>query len=336
MTDKIEYLKNEMLTATDPWHKIDILNDLAWELRNLDAKQGFLLSKMAHEQATTGQFKEQPYQLGLAYSLRNLSYFNNLLGQFEVALSQGLAALALFEGIGQLKPTAETLYTIGQNYSALNDFKNALIYHQQALEITQAMADLASQRLTWQAMAEIYEQLGDYKAACNSYKQYCILEQKQSTTSPKSNPDSSLKTEILNLKQTQLNLTQNPATLPTDKALSDREQYYRSLLDNAPIAIMVVTINGHIIEANPTACTWLGLSSQNIQQYKIQHQFHEPANWTALLRLFKRDGQVENFLLDLATSKQTLSRFSVTLTRQPHPDGAVVNFQLFMIPYLDM
>ncbi len=83
--------------AANAYKKIDILNDLAWALSDIDMERAYKLSETAHALATVPDDGAPPYQAGIAYSLRTQGYLNQRWGHYPLGLSQLLKALALFE-----------------------------------------------------------------------------------------------------------------------------------------------------------------------------------------------------------------------------------------------
>ena len=70
MSNKVEKLEAELAATTTIEQKIDVLNALAWELRDQDTKRGLELAQTAFHLAKTGK-----YQKGLAESLVAQSQF---------------------------------------------------------------------------------------------------------------------------------------------------------------------------------------------------------------------------------------------------------------------
>ena len=77
--------------------KIDLLNELAWLLSDTDLKRAYALAETAYTLANADQGDEQPYPIGLAYSLRTQGFLNMRFDHYPLALTQLLQALPLVE-----------------------------------------------------------------------------------------------------------------------------------------------------------------------------------------------------------------------------------------------
>ena len=60
-------------------YMIDILNDLAWALRDTDLQRAYALSETAYTLASSPDDGAPPYEVGMAYSLRTQGYVNQRL-----------------------------------------------------------------------------------------------------------------------------------------------------------------------------------------------------------------------------------------------------------------
>ncbi len=72
MDDIVKQLETALKDTTDLRTKIDLQNDLAWELRDTDPERSRALSETAYQLATSGPFGEQVYSNGAIKSLRGL------------------------------------------------------------------------------------------------------------------------------------------------------------------------------------------------------------------------------------------------------------------------
>ncbi len=72
------------------------------------------------------------------------------------ALAKGLAARALFESTNDLPAKASVLNLIGRSYYVLGDYKQALDFHNQALEMTRAGGDQFQEAETQESISRTY------------------------------------------------------------------------------------------------------------------------------------------------------------------------------------
>ena len=91
MTETTKTLTPQIPTTTR--QEIDAINFEAWELKDDDPQQAFSLGTKAYQQSSGAE----PYSKGMAQSLSTLGYLNHYKGNFELALSQSLEAVALFK-----------------------------------------------------------------------------------------------------------------------------------------------------------------------------------------------------------------------------------------------
>lgn len=78
MTDDptAQELEARLENTNDPRTRIDILYELSWLIHLGDPQRGRSLAEQALELASSGDFKETPYLIGIAGSLRTLSVLN--------------------------------------------------------------------------------------------------------------------------------------------------------------------------------------------------------------------------------------------------------------------
>lgn len=135
MVDHIHDLEAKLQNVTETRVKIDLLTALAWELRDSDQDRLRRLSEQAHQLATTGEFSQEPYQPGIAASLRNLAFLNMINGNYKLAVSQSFQALAAVDSVSQPTLKIQLFNNIGATYTHLGNFAEALDYHLHALKI---------------------------------------------------------------------------------------------------------------------------------------------------------------------------------------------------------
>ncbi|MCB8942469.1 MAG: hypothetical protein H6658_01715 [Ardenticatenaceae bacterium] len=124
MAHKMDELDNLLSSVTDLSQKIDLLNHLAWELRERDRPYGLRLCEQAYSLA-----RESHYRKGLADSLALVGYFNHYKANYALALPQLLEAVALFEELNYLDRLPVTLTMVGMTYLRLGNYAEALPYH---------------------------------------------------------------------------------------------------------------------------------------------------------------------------------------------------------------
>jgi hypothetical protein len=93
MSNGIKDLETRLAEVTDPQTRINLLNDLAWELRDTDPERSHNLSETAYQLATSDPFEEQIYRNGVITSLRGLAHSSRRAGNLALSLSQSAQAL---------------------------------------------------------------------------------------------------------------------------------------------------------------------------------------------------------------------------------------------------
>ncbi|MBK8048227.1 MAG: tetratricopeptide repeat protein [Anaerolineales bacterium] len=189
------------LAALDPGAdalvRIDLLNELAWELSDTDSKRALSLSQRACELANDPPVGQAPYQTGIAYSLRTQGYVHARLGDNALGLSQLLQAQDLFEVLGYGDGLADVLDGIAGIYYHLNHFPEFLNYMHRQLEVAQRIDDKCRIANANNNLGAIYNSTGDTNRAIEM-----LLQNLQLATAPGYERIESL--ALLNLAETYL------------------------------------------------------------------------------------------------------------------------------------
>lgn len=177
-----------ILTATVD-KKIDLLNELAWLLSDIDMKRAYTLSETAYTLANAVYRDEQPYQIGIAYSLRTQGYLNMRFDHYALALTQLLQALPLLETLSRTDGLADVFDGIFCVYYQIGDLPEALALGYKQLAAAQQIQDrcriinaynnlaaiqmrmenYASANELWQQALQIAQEIGHTRVACMAY-----------------------------------------------------------------------------------------------------------------------------------------------------------------------
>ncbi|MGB0388085.1 MAG: tetratricopeptide repeat protein [Ardenticatenaceae bacterium] len=172
MSTKIETLEAQLAAAIQqgdafpPREKIDVMNDLAWEIRNVNVARALEMSQRAYELATVND-----YVKGQAYSLRNLSRCHNINSNYDVALLHGLESAELFKLIEDLNGLAHCYNILSQIEWELGDYSQALAYTLQFLELAQKMGNRRFEADALNNSGMVYARLNDLTNALKMLKQ---------------------------------------------------------------------------------------------------------------------------------------------------------------------
>lgn len=135
---------------------VDLMNELAWELRRSDVRRALALSQQAAEHSLA-----LSYRHGLAISLRNQGAFHMLQSSNQTAMARSFEALRLFEEMGDEQGQATTLNTLGNVYHALGDYSSALKTHLRSLKMKESIEDRKGLAQSLNNIGTVYHRLND-------------------------------------------------------------------------------------------------------------------------------------------------------------------------------
>jgi diguanylate cyclase (GGDEF)-like protein len=156
LSERIKELEQRITAGefADSFEKVDVLNDLAWELRNHDPTRALDLSTQSYQLSEACL-----YVKGMAVSLRNQGFCNLQLSNHQLALSKSQEALRLFEEMHDPPGQASALNGLGNAHHALGDYVNALEAHRQSLRIREEISDLQGQSASLDNIGIVYQRL---------------------------------------------------------------------------------------------------------------------------------------------------------------------------------
>ena len=154
MVDPIEKLEAQLAQANTLEQEVDLMNDLAWQIRAIDPVRTLDLSQTAYEMAL-----EHNYPKGKAYGLRNLARCFVKSGNYGEALLKGQASLSLFESMQDAGGIAQSMNLVGQIHWELGSYSEALGCTLQVLKLAQEMGDQATEADALNNSAMIYVEL---------------------------------------------------------------------------------------------------------------------------------------------------------------------------------
>jgi len=217
--------------------KIDIMNDLAWEMSDTDPAQAQSHAEKAHTLANSIGNGTEPYQLGIAYSLRTLGYLNQRLRDYPRGLTQLLAAQEIFESLN----------------------------HPDGISVAQsidAKSELSKGHLL---LSEIYQEQGDLSQALFHFKEYHSI--KESIFNDKADQrlqvlkvandteTSRKKAEVLQLRTVEL--TQE---ISEREPVKEQLRKLRRAVEQSGSTILITDLDGTIEFANPAFSKITGYS----------------------------------------------------------------------------
>ncbi|MCB2203838.1 tetratricopeptide repeat-containing sensor histidine kinase [bacterium] len=137
--------------------RVDVMNDLAWELRHNNPDEAFELALIAQRLADSLQYEE-----GLGWAYRNEGVVDYILGNYADAVTSNMKALRIFERLEDNNGIASCYLNIGVVHWQVDNHDDALRYFKDALKLNPA----AQQRATANAnIGLIYTERADYDQA---------------------------------------------------------------------------------------------------------------------------------------------------------------------------
>ena len=178
MVDKIKELETKLSSPTDVQTKIDLLNDLAWELRDTDPHRSRDLSETAHQLSTAAPFDQEVYRPGVIASLRGLAHSNRRAGNLTLALSQAMQALTYLESATLPSIETDILQNIAIILGSLGNYAEALEYGFKALGLAQSLGDHTREAHILSSIGVIYIHSKNIDASLDMFRQALQLERK--------------------------------------------------------------------------------------------------------------------------------------------------------------
>jgi tetratricopeptide (TPR) repeat protein len=178
MSERIFELEAQLATAAEANERIDLMNDLALELRFSDLERSITLSEQAVELAVQSEAQGLPCRPGRARGLHNLGIFYTQQGQYEKAINILSKALLMYEVTGDRKRIAEVLSSCGRVYIYLSDYPSALDYHMRALEISRDVEAKDVEATSLNNIGYLYITLSEWAKALTYLEQSLDLARK--------------------------------------------------------------------------------------------------------------------------------------------------------------
>ena len=135
---------------------VDLMNELAWELRWKDVRRALALSQQAAEHSLS-----LSYRRGLANSLHLQADVHMLQSSSLTAMARSLEALRLFEDMDDQQGQARVLNTLGNVYHSLGDYSNALKTHLRGLKMKESAENRKSLTRPFNTIGTVYHRLND-------------------------------------------------------------------------------------------------------------------------------------------------------------------------------
>jgi serine phosphatase RsbU (regulator of sigma subunit) len=163
-TEKISLLESAISTATDDKLKVDVINQLAFEIRNSDTQRSITLCKEAQKISSDINYSE-----GKAAALANEGFCYVQITNFELALEKSFEALQIFEKLKHEKGSALTHYNLCLVYQRIGNYSNGLDHITKSINISQKNNDGPEIARCMLQLGFLYAMLNDYPGAIECY-----------------------------------------------------------------------------------------------------------------------------------------------------------------------
>ena len=152
--------------------RIESLNAAARDMISIAPDEGMDYSKRAYLLATSNEFRNQPYQKGVADALFNMASFNLESGDATLAFTQAKEALQIYIDQHESVSHAVTLRLLGMIHVNINEYNKAMTSLLKAMEIARNLPDqrvmgeiLTTIGLTYLVSGEIEPAIDELKKA---------------------------------------------------------------------------------------------------------------------------------------------------------------------------
>ena len=166
MTHRSDYIKSRIAKTRDPKNKIDLLNQLAWELRYTDLEESGRCTDEAFQLS-----REKNYPRGRAYARLNLAVIHFLKSENREALEFLTRTLKYFEKNEKEKGFPVALTFAGNIYESFGDYETGLEYVQKALEKAKEIRFKEGEGEAQSVIGLIYSRLPDFDRALTAYNE---------------------------------------------------------------------------------------------------------------------------------------------------------------------
>jgi len=167
-TGFIDSLKTLLTKLPNDTHKVNILNELAFEYLKSDSK---ISDKYANEALEIAILSKSQKHIANTYNIKGTKCA--MSGDFMGAIENFEKALAIRELINDKLGIAKTLGNLGTSYWNLGDFPKSLDFHLRSLKIKEEIGNKQGIASSLGNIANVYSALKDYKKSLY-YNLECI------------------------------------------------------------------------------------------------------------------------------------------------------------------
>ncbi|MEZ4777224.1 MAG: tetratricopeptide repeat protein [Bacteroidia bacterium] len=169
----IDALENRLKEAETQEERIDLLKELAFELKTNDPEKALLYARESLYQS--GKIGDDH---GRAEAHHTIGLINRYQGDYDEALDHFLKALEIRKRINDEIGLARSYNNIGQISDIQGNLAQALDFYRKSLDLRTNIKDSVGMVYSYISIGEIYEKQDDFEAAISSFADALILAKK--------------------------------------------------------------------------------------------------------------------------------------------------------------
>jgi class 3 adenylate cyclase/tetratricopeptide (TPR) repeat protein len=173
----VDSLLRALSAARPDTHKVNLLNELAWQLKVDDHDQA-----VVYLDASLALARRLGFKKGEGNSLNYRGVVEDIHGNGEAAILYFEQALAIRQAIGDRSGVASLYNNIGNLKESLGDYPAALKNYQESLRIREELEDTAKIINTFYNIGILHERMGNYIEALDYIFQYLEAAERRSET----------------------------------------------------------------------------------------------------------------------------------------------------------
>ncbi|WP_276166541.1 tetratricopeptide repeat-containing sensor histidine kinase [Zobellia alginiliquefaciens] len=162
---RIKELRNTPNFSPKDTTHINLLNDLAYELRYYNTDSLLLLSQLALDYS-----KSSHYKIGESYALIGMGNYYSDKGDHTQSMLYFKNARSIGKMIKAVKPQLRAQNNLASEFAYIGDYAKALIYYLEAIDIANENDDKFMQSVLSENVANLYASQKDYVQALEFYK----------------------------------------------------------------------------------------------------------------------------------------------------------------------
>ncbi len=160
-------LSRLLKTARPDTNRVNLLNEIAWELKFDDPKTAIL-----HLDSALVLSKRLNFKIGEGNALNYRGVVADIHGEPDVAIDFFQKSKVVREQLGDRKGVASLLNNIANVKENKGDYLGALEGYQQSLKVREELADTARMLRCYYNIANVLEKMGDYPEALDNIFRY--------------------------------------------------------------------------------------------------------------------------------------------------------------------